>query len=249
MLGFCAYADVSTDAVTALSGNFGTYSRSTAILTQPNMSYGNDTLYVVYKQYKEDVLFTIDAVTHMSHLYLVKSGDNGATWSAPLDITPTTDGLREHAFPDMLPTVDNAIRIMYQRDAFPSTYVYGSLGATAGPRETFQNSASDNSIIYLEIGLGGEGIGIEKVLNPMSETGVYPNPSNGEVNLMVILFKDIAANITVRNSNGQVVHTYSGSLSKGRNDVHMDLNHLGPGLYIIDITGGGSKLTEKLMIK
>ena len=82
------------------------------------------------------------------------------------------------------------------------------------------------------------------------ETSLYPNPSSGNVQLTVVLYQNVDVNITVHNMSGQNMYTYTGeSLTKGKNNVEMDLSHLDPGMYIVNINAGGKVLSEKVIIE
>jgi hypothetical protein len=227
------------------------YYRSAGVTSFGNLGFGNDSLYFVWAGVSDSIPSGIDPTVNMRQIFLIKSGDYGVTWTNPLQLTITDIQFSENVYPDILASVDDKIRLTYQRDVYPSGYV-SSQGVTPGANQFTQTSISDNDMIYLEIDLsgGGIGIGVEKVLNPLAETGVYPNPSNGQVDLTVLVYKEMDVTVNVTNSSGQVVHTYSGQpLKKGSNNVQMNLSNLKPGMYVVNIFGGGFSMNEKLIIK
>ncbi|OQX74285.1 MAG: hypothetical protein B6D64_13030 [Bacteroidetes bacterium 4484_276] len=81
---------------------------------------------------------------------------------------------------------------------------------------------------------GALGIGTNTV-----DFNIYPNPSNGVFNI-----QSDAANITVINSQGQIVHqaTIAGSST-------LDLSHLGQGIYYIRVVNKTGLTVEKIAIK
>ncbi len=75
-------------------------------------------------------------------------------------------------------------------------------------------------------------------------------PSEGHVDLTVVVYKDLDVQVNVVNLSGQVVYTYESSpLKLGRNQVHMDLSGLNSGIYFVNIIAEGTMTTEKLILK
>ncbi len=219
--------------------------------TYGTFGYGNDSIYYVWSGIHDSIVSGIDPDVGMRQIYLIKSGDGGESWTEPLQLTVTDPQFSENVYPDIYDVVDDKIRVVFQRDAYPSCYVT-SLNYNANTTQYVQTSLSDNQIIYLEIDLGGGGIGIgiEENLSEISEMGVYPNPSHGQIDLNVILYREMNVTVNVTNISGQVVHTYNGSpLVKGSNKLQMDLSHLEPGVYTVNIYGGGSIMNKKVVIK
>jgi len=58
------------------------------------------------------------------HINVVKSCDNGCSWSNPVDFTPGT-GFEENVYPSMAGYVDNNLNIVYMRDFEPGIAVSG----------------------------------------------------------------------------------------------------------------------------
>jgi hypothetical protein len=245
------WTDASNDSLflgTGSSYGWQTYS----IVTHPNFAVSGDTIYLSYTGITDTLVSGIDQTTRLHHIFLSRSGDDGNTWSKAMDLTPF-DEFSECVFGDLLPTVDDRVRMVYQRDAYPSVYVSYQSNTNPSPNYTHQTVLSDNDIVYLEFTLDGNGIGligVEKVLNQVSESTVSPNPSSGQTQLNLVLYQDVDVNINVHNMQGQVVYTHRDQkLVKGKNQVQMDLSHLEPGMYVINIMAGGKNLTERLVIK
>ncbi|HAW52935.1 MAG TPA: hypothetical protein DCX54_11505 [Flavobacteriales bacterium] len=226
------------------------YYSGDAFLTMPNMSEGSDgSIYIAYSAVTEDTTWASDGITGMRHIHLVRSKDGGATWGLPKDLTPHDPDLSESVYPDMLPTVDNKIRLIYQHDWHPGNYVSQITPPANIFNFTLQTQAVDGEIVYIEVDTALT-IGIEKVISGVSETGVFPNPSNGNVDLTVVVYEEVDVQVYVTNISGQIVYTYQNeSLKLGKNKIHMNLNGLNPGLYFVNVNAEGNILTEKLMIK
>ena len=219
-------------------------------LSYPNMSLGSDgSIYTVYSAVSEDTVWASDGGTAMRHIYLVRSKDGGTTWGEPTDLTPYDPDLSESVYPDMVSTTDNNIRLIYQHDWHPSIYV-SQIGASPSPQNyTRQTQATENEIVYLEIDTSLT-IGIENVISGIGETGVFPNPSDGIVNLSINVYKDVNVRVSVSNLSGQVVYRYQKSILKpGRNLIDMNLSSLEPGIYFLNVNAEGSIMSEKLILK
>ena len=83
----------------------------------------------------------------------------------------------------------------------------------------------------------------------ISETALFPNPSNGEVS---VLFNAAAANnvsIEVSNLLGQVVYAEALTSVAGDNTVELSLTDLNAGQYIVTINNGTTQSLRKLQIK
>ena len=227
--------------------NWGDYIQA-AFLTFPNMSLGSDgSVWVSYSGISEDTVWASDYTTALRHIYVVRGKNHGANWGDPTDLTTEEPDLSENAYPDMVATTDNKIRLTYEHDWHPGVYVPTIGGYTSN--YTLQTQATLNDIIYLEVDTLLN-VGIEKVLSRAGETSVYPNPSNGQVDLTIRVYKDVNVQIYVTNLSGQVVSNYRQSgLKLGKNQVHMDLSNLESGMYFVNIRAGESLMTEKLIIK
>jgi hypothetical protein len=241
------YVDKNNDnTVISVKG----YYAGDAFLTMPNMSEGSDgSIYISYSSVTEDTVWASDFTTGMRHIHMVRSKDGGNTWGTPTDLTPYDPDLSESVYPDMLPRTDSKIRLIYQNDWHPGNYVSQIIPPSNIFGFTLQTQAVDNEIVYLEIDTALT-IGIEKVISGIGETAVYPNPSDGNVDLTINVYKNVNVQVYVTNLSGQVVYTYQNkSLKLGRNEIRMNLSELNSGMYFININAEGTILTEKLMLK
>lgn len=74
---------------------------------------------------------------------------------------------------------------------------------------------------------------------------VFPNPSDGQVTVRVNQFNG-KVNIQVIDIKGRVV--YMGKNEDFNNQMKLNLNHLGSGMYILKVIGEGLSYTEKIII-
>ena len=128
---------------------------NTIITTDVDISFYNGKSLTSYPSVgindKGHLFLCFSAVTDISngnqlyrHIFITISQDNGGNWSVPVDVTPhyENDGQVECVFPYMERNVDDKIRIVYQKDWFPSTYVQPF---------NIEHPFEDNSIVYLEV--------------------------------------------------------------------------------------------------
>jgi hypothetical protein len=72
---------------------------------------------------------------------------------------------------------------------------------------------------------------------------MYPNPSNGEINISSSLEGNVV--VSIHTINGQLLF----STTINAESKTIDLNSFSKGLYIVKITSEKESLTKKLVIK
>lgn len=75
---------------------------------------------------------------------------------------------------------------------------------------------------------------------------IYPNPSNGFLNLSFKTESNIDANVTVTDLVGQIHQQEIVSFGQGQNTQKLDLQHLANGIYIVRISAGDAVVTRKI---
>ncbi|MDZ4667473.1 MAG: YCF48-related protein [bacterium] len=92
-------------------------------------------------------------------------------------------------------------------------------------------------------------------LNIMELIGVkfsfdlYPNPSNGNLNLKLFSHHNFTTKIKIFNAIGEQVYSNSYAILKGNNLISMDFSYLTNGIYVFLISNGENELQyRKLMI-
>ncbi len=179
------------------------------------------------------------------HQYLVRSTDNGATWSEPKDlltelITETEEIFYEAVYGNVM-VQDGFIYVTYQRDDIPGIHIQP---ATDNPHE----EVSENKIVIVKIAAADfELIGIEENTT-FGSAQIFPNPANNNINVRFELDQAQDATISVVNMIGQTMLTKAVEAEMA-NTVSMDVNSLNAGVYFVQISAGNSTITEKLVIK
>ena len=77
---------------------------------------------------------------------------------------------------------------------------------------------------------------------------LMPNPARDEVMVTVDLYADGPVDISVLNLSGQVVAEKTQSLTKGHQQVAMDLSRLPAGIYLVRVRQGDQLSTQKLSV-
>lgn len=126
-----------------------------------------------------------------------------------------------------------------------TAYVYGYGGV-------FSNSSCYT--LRAEIGAGtfvrlsGE---TEEDENVSLEEGlsIYPNPSNGSLNIRLQPERDLPQTISVYNQMGQLVESYEVNFSKNQPIVEIRMNDLSDGIYFIQVYDGDAIQTRKVLLR
>ena len=229
----------------------------------------NGDLYLSFSAYTE----TISNGTQVfRHIYIIKSTDNGITWSNPIDVTPhpSYDGMKECVFGSMSPKVDSIIRIVYQSDDEPGLAVRGD-----------EDPISNNDIIYLEIpadqdwdyevygcmdatatnynstATADDGCcsfpppppsGISDNLNLITSVNIYPNPANETTAIQITSKLNEEITLSIVDMLGKVIYTHERTVTKGLNIEHINVSKFNTGVYFINTTIGENIISKKLVI-
>jgi len=81
-----------------------------------------------------------------------------------------------------------------------------------------------------------------------SNTMVYPNPSNGKVNINFTMNQKADARILVYNMNGAAVKGFAVSAIPGKNQASFNVNGWVPGIYLVRVLAGSTSETVRLMV-
>ncbi len=239
--------DLNNDGVINVS-NVSNY-RSRNIMSYPHLALGdNGDIYVSFAGQHEEFTDLGDPETNFKHIFVMRSTDGGNSWGDLIDFTPFDD-FAECVYASMVRTVDNRIRMIYQRDLLPSIYLI-TPPASPSPRSTYQNpTITDNEIVFLSVDTGFH-VGVENVLNEIGETSLFPNPATNEVTLSYQVMTSGMYGITMSNVNGQTVEVKQPTtLQAGRYQDTFSVENLESGLYVVSITWEGGYFSQKLLVE
>jgi alkyl hydroperoxide reductase subunit AhpF len=124
-------------------------------------------------------------------------------------------------------------------------YVYGYGGAfSATSCYTLRAEISSTSFARLS----GESEVDESMVSEGS-LSVYPNPSNGSLNIRLQPEADLTQTITVYNQLGQEVDSYEVSFTKEQPAVEIRMNDLNDGIYFVRVFDGNAVQTRKVLLR
>ncbi len=204
---------------------FGVY--GTGLTSHP--SAGIDDEGAIYLAYSSVVDNSDDGEGRLlRHTYVMRSTDDGDSWSDPVDIYE--DEFTECAFASIARKVDDCIHVLYQRD---------DQGGHALSQDSNGNPSDPGNdggeIIYTCV--PRTAVNIEEVdSSPLSGASVYPNPTANNARLNVTLTKGSQINVNVVDMMGRVVQEVTNTrLSNGNHSFDIDLRSVTDGVYFIRI--------------
>jgi len=83
----------------------------------------------------------------------------------------------------------------------------------------------------------------------LNQFSVYPNPSDGEVNVEFTKTNAGSVIVQITDVNGKVVQDHLINAQVGNNMVYMDTKDIAPGMYLVNLVQDGSRATKKLIIQ
>lgn len=78
---------------------------------------------------------------------------------------------------------------------------------------------------------------------------LYPNPSNGAINVTYASSVEGMVNVRVFDLVGKAVADYNFSVNEGENFINLDLSSLEKGLYVVEVLQGETSSTAKVILK
>lgn len=108
------------------------------------------------------------------------------------------------------------------------------------------NNVSDSVQVSLRY---NQTTGLADMNKNVQTMNMYPNPCEGNSSLFLNSVSAFNAKLRVFNSLGDVVSEQSVNISQGQNRIDLSLNHLSPGVYLVNLRSGQSGLTKRLVIK
>lgn len=198
------------------------------LCSMPSMAEDTDgTIFFVYSAGDEEYLDN----QFCRHIYANKITGEG-TFGTAVELTPDEDfDYLEYVFPS-LTMKNNYLHIVAMRDEEPGMLVAGDL-----------DDGETNDIIYISINNELEtNIGVDESV--AADFTIYPNPSNGLVNLS----GDNLARQDVRVYDIQgkmILHTQL----NGTGNNTIDMTFLSDGVYNLVVGSGDHKVSKELIIK
>ena len=114
----------------------------------------------------------------------------------------------------------------------------------------YSNSGASNNFYLDDIEIGEEADLLKQNIEPLSRINVFPNPSLGDVNILISNIKNKNISVTLLDILGQEVkNLYQGEVIQDNLQIETNLNSLDKGVYFINVSEGNTVLNiDKLIL-
>jgi hypothetical protein len=221
-----------------------------SVLHGPSAGIDADgNLFLTYSAAIEETYHAYGA--NFRDILVVYSSDNGATWSAPQNITQEREA--ECTFGSVARMVDDNVHLLFQMDETPGTNLQNN--GNTGLHPNFENNIyyvaiPKSQIINNEI---GQNTLFTEDLPKASEVFVisqnYPNPFGSQTEVTIYLNTGTELSLTLTNAMGQEVKSQDlGYKNAGNHAITIDGSDLAEGFYFYTLSTGEHKVTRKMQI-
>ena len=107
----------------------------------------------------------------------------------------------------------------------------------------YSNSGASNNFYLDDIEIGEEADLLKQNIEPLSRVNIFPNPSVGDVNILISNIKNKNISVTLLDILGQEVkNLYQGEVIQDNLQIETNLNSLDKGVYFINVSEGNTVL-------
>ena len=107
----------------------------------------------------------------------------------------------------------------------------------------YSNSGASNNFYLDDIEIGEEADLLKQNIEPLSRVNIFPNPSLGDVNILISNIKNKNISVTLLDILGQEVkNLYQGEVIQDNLQIETNLNSLDKGVYFINVSEGNTVL-------
>lgn len=107
----------------------------------------------------------------------------------------------------------------------------------------YSNSGASNNFYLDDIEIGEEADLLKQNIEPLSRVNIFPNPSVGDVNILISNIKNKNISVTLLDILGQEVkNLYQGEVIQDNLQIEINLNSLDKGVYFINVSEGNTVL-------
>lgn len=218
------------------------YGNLSRLATAPYAVNSGDTVYLVYQGLTDNDL---DQQSQGFYdIYVTTSTDNGATWSAPLNLTATIGLSEEQVFASVAADCSSALHI-----TFMNTLTQGFFDATDNP-----SKVGPFDIVYYQIPVEDifdrAVVGVKENNELFSLGQNYPNPFDATTTIPVKLNRAADVKISVVNMIGQTVYSNIFANSPaGLNNFDINMASAKAGVYFYTVEAGEYKVTRKFIVE
>ena len=184
--------------------------------------------------------------------YGCKSDIYGATTTVQVDMVNVSPNVTITAGSSVTLTASASSGSVFTYNWSPSTGLNTNIGATVIASPTVNTvytvtgtnllGCTDSKTVMVSLGVVS---GITKYESVSNTFMLYPNPTNGIVNLSCFLDKQSDAFIKIMSVNGQIIYSHNSKSVVGEYKHSIDMTGYAKGLYYIQIITAGETVTKK----
>jgi len=183
--------------------------------------------------------------TNSDNLKVYASNDCGTSWSVRKNLTSA----------QLSSGVQSAGYIRASSSEWMTTHVTNILSSyfTSGFRLKFEFEYQGGNNVYLDNinlykgGIADDPLSINELQNTISDFNLYPNPTVGDLNVMISIPQAMNFDVSVLDLSGKQLQSHSIQGQSGVNNVVLDVNSLSKGMYFIQVTSSNGKITKQFI--
>ncbi len=237
-------ATSSTETITVFTNPIPTITGNTAICQNDSTTLDAGSGYTNYLWSTSETAQTITVTT--AGIYSVTVTDvNGCSNSTSLNITVNSADTSVTANGFILTA--NTSSATYQWIFCDSVLISGEINQTFVALQNgsyavivSQNGCTDTSSCYLIVGMG-----ISQINNE-NNISIYPNPTNGLLNIKVFGLSNENCKLILTNTLGQIINEKEFKATNNSTETQFDMKGLSDGIYFLTLTSDKIKETFKV---
>jgi len=201
-------------------------------LSMSNTKFGTSLSYtgtIISGSQQNTVIYTGSSATYGNELFVMFNDT---------DTSLMIKGLRE--WPELagINAGDRMVARSYFNGKNQKEYDYTSTAVIPGKINDLVNDVNSDFIDIISVQVEDIALGVSQIIMSESKVEIFPNPSEGRINITEDNLPIQVKNITIINSLGKEV--------KSGNEHEIDLSHLQPGVYFVKIKS--EPLTHRIII-
>lgn len=211
-------------------------------VSHPSLAFSNDgsRLFCAFSGVQVD---TLDGF-NFNDIWSTYSDDGGATWSAPINLTNTTDV--DEMYPSISKTGNTTTKyhIIYQATGGPGCQSFTDLTPTYRVWEVYQKINPETGSVINVNNISSE------VPSAFSLMQNYPNPFNPTTSIRFEIVKPTNVTLKVFDVSGREVAILANNelVTPGLKEVIFDGSNFASGVYFYTLTAGDFTDTKKMVL-